>query len=116
MDAMRSAAAVLVLIVGLAAMAARADDWTPVAKDQGVELDYQAAGNLARLRFTNRNHEAMTVTWDLKVQLANGKTVDNHGDLQLAGGTTETVASTPFHDAGGPQEVRTISGVIHAKR
>lgn len=107
---------VLALILGLTVVPAHADDWTPVAKDQGVELVYQTAGNLARLRFINRNHDAMTVNWALQVQLANGKTVDNRGNLQLAGGTTETVASAPFHDASGPQEVRAISGEIHAKR
>jgi len=116
MHATRRVLSVLALILCLTAVPAHADDWIPVAKDQGVELMYQAVGNLARLRFINRNHEAMTVEWDLQVQLANGKAVDNHGNLQLAGGTTETVASTPFHDANGPQEVRAISGVIHAKR
>ena len=116
MHAAHRVLAVLGLILSFAAMPAQADDWTPVAKDQGVELVYQTVGNIARLRFTNRNHETMTVSWDLQVQLANGKTDDNRGSLELAGGTTETVASAPFRDAGGPQEVRAISGVIHAKR
>lgn len=116
MHATRRVLSVLALILGLAGVPAQADDWTPLAKDQGVELAYQSVGNIARLRFTNSNHQAVRVNWDLQVQLADGKTVGHHGDLPLAGGETETVASAPFHDATGPQEVRGISGVIHAKR
>lgn len=116
MHAARSALSVLGLILGLAAAPAPADDWKPVAKDQGVELDYQAVGNIASLRFTNSDQKAVTVSWDLRVQLANDRKVDNKGDLQLGGGETETVAGGPYHDADGPQEVRAISGAIHTRR
>jgi hypothetical protein len=116
MPTTHAALSILVLILGLAAVPAQADDWKSVAKDHGVELAYQAAGNIARLRFTNSDPIAATVNWDLKVHLAHGNVVDQKGHLRLAGGETETVVGGPFHDADGPQEVRAISGAIHATR
>jgi hypothetical protein len=116
MHATRSVLSVLTLILGLAAVPAQAGDWKPVAKDRGVELAYQAVGNIARLRFTNSSQKAVTVNWDLRVKLANGNTVDNKGNLQIGGGETETVVGGPFRDASGPQEVRGITGVIHTRQ
>jgi hypothetical protein len=81
-----------------------------------VELAYQATGNLARLRFTNTGNQPMTVSWKLLVQLGTGKNVDNQGELTLAAGETETVASVPYRDAGHPAEVKNVSGSIAAKK
>jgi len=116
MQSIRTVLPILALILGFAGLPAQADDWKPVTKDHGVELAYQAVGNIVRLRFTNTGQKAVMVSWKLGVQLANGKTVDNKGSLHLGGGESETVASGPYHDASGPQEVSGITGTIHTRQ
>jgi hypothetical protein len=107
----------LVLVAVLMASASvLADDWMPVAKDQGVELTYQAIGNQVRLRLTNTTREPMTATWKLRVLLASGTSVDNLGELNLAAGDTETIASAPYRDAGKPVEVKGVAGILTAKK
>jgi hypothetical protein len=114
MKASRAYLSALVLVAASASVLA--DDWRPAAKDQGVELAYQAIGNQVRLRLTNTAREPMTVTWKLRVLLASGTSVDNLGELNLAAGETETIASAPYRDAGQPVEVKNVSGTIAAKK
>jgi hypothetical protein len=116
MNAARTGLTALVLILGMALNPASAEDWKSITKDQGVELAYQATGNLARLRFTNSSNQPMTVNWKLQVQLGTGNSVDNQGELNLGAGETEIVASTPYRDAGHPAEVKSVSGTIAAKK
>jgi hypothetical protein len=116
MNATRTYLGALALLLLAASATALADDWAPVAKDQGVELAYQAVGNQVRLRLTNSGREPMTVAWKLRVQLASGTSVDNLGELNLAAGETETIASAPYRDAGQPVEVKNVTGTIAAKK
>jgi len=116
MKASQTYLASLALILAAAVAAAHADDWKPAAKDQGVELAYQAIGNQVRLRLTNTGREPMTATWKLRVLLASGTSVDNQGELNLAAGETETIASAPYRDAGQPVEVKSVAGTMTAKK
>jgi hypothetical protein len=116
MKASRAYLTTLALVVAMASASVLADDWKPVAKDQGVELTYQAIGNQVRLRLTNTGREPMTVAWKLRVLLASGTSVDNLGELNLAAGETETIASAPYRDAGKPVEVKSVAGTLTAKK
>jgi hypothetical protein len=116
MKAMRTCLTAVVLTLGTTLVPVLADDWKPLAQEQGVVLTYQAIGNQVRLRLSNSTHDNMTATWKLRVLLASGTSVDNLGELNLAAGETETVASAPYHDATGPVEVKSVAGTLTAKK
>ena len=116
MNIMRAIFATFALLLGTSLNLATADDWKALAKDHGVELAYQATGNLARLQFTNTSKQPMTVNWKLQVLLGTGTKVDNEGELTIDAGETEIVASAPYRDAGHPAAVKGVSGTIAAKK
>ena len=93
-----------------------AEDWKNIAQEQGVKLTYAAAGNLARLRFTNTNSEPMTVNWTTSVQLASGKRIENKSELNLDAGETIIIAGGPYRDAGSPAEIKNVTGTLRTKK
>ena len=107
----------VVLLLGLTlTVPAWARDWKEVAQEQGVQLTYAASGNLAHLRFTNTNTEPMTVHWTTSVQLATGTRIDNKNEINLDAGETVVIAGGPYRDAGGPAEVKNVTGSLRAKK
>lgn len=106
----------LLFIAQLLGAPAFAEDWKNIAKEHGVELTYEAVGNLARLRFTNTNSEPMTVRWTTNVQLSTGKRVENQSELSLDAGETVIIAGGPYRDAGNPVQIKNVTGSIRAKR
>lgn len=105
------------LLLGLAlTVPAWAQDWKNIAQEQGVRLTYAASGNLAHLRFTNTNTEPMTVHWTTSVQLATGTRINNKNELNLDAGETVVIAGGPYRDAGGPAEIKNVTGSLRAKK
>lgn len=108
--------AAMVLLLCAACATVVAEEWKNIAKAQGVELTYEAVGNLARLRFINTNREPVTVKWTASVQLVTGKQVKSESELNLDAGETVIVAGGPYRDNGNPVEVRSVSGTLHTKK
>jgi len=106
----------LLFLVQFLSTPALAEDWKNIAKEHGVELTYEAVGNLARLRFTNTNSEPMTVHWTTNVQLSTGKRVENQSELSLDAGETVIIAGGPYRDAGNPVQIKNVTGSIRAKK
>ena len=106
----------LLFLVQFLGTPAFAEDWKNIAKEHGVELTYEAVGNLARLRFTNTNSEPMTVRWTTNVQLSTGKRVENQSELSLDAGETVIIAGGPYRDAGNPVQIKNVTGSIRAKK
>lgn len=89
---------------------AHAEEWKSIASDQGVKLEAQTIGNLARLRFTNTGKAAVQVNWKVETALTTKQKFDRQGELNLDSGESVVVANGPYRDASGPQAIQSVQG------
>lgn len=102
----------LAALLASLALSAHADEWKDLASDQGVKLEAQAVGNIARLRFTNTRKDVAQVNWNVETALATKQKIARQGELRLDAGESQILTSGPYHDAAGPQAIRTIQGKL----
>ena len=101
---------ILAGLVAAVVLPAHAEDWKSLANEQGVKLEAQTLGNLARLRFTNTGKGAAQANWKVETALASKQIIENQGDLKLESGESTVVAVGPYRDTKGPQAIQDIHG------